>query len=97
VPRGQRDGSLGPYSLISRPEPLLFLPTSFSIVLTRLEIKSKAIPVTGCGGLWNCEMLRISYYIENRLTDGSKVVSLTHRPPSPPQKHYFSASRTHFC
>jgi hypothetical protein len=28
VPRGQRDGSLRPYSQISRPEPLLFLTTS---------------------------------------------------------------------
>jgi hypothetical protein len=33
VPRGQRDGSLQPYSRFSRPEPLLFLPSSSSIVL----------------------------------------------------------------
>jgi hypothetical protein len=32
-----RDGSLRPYSLISRPEPLLFLPSSSSVVLTRLS------------------------------------------------------------
>jgi hypothetical protein len=31
------------------------------------------------------------------LTDGGKVVSHTHRPRSAPQKHYFSASGTHFC
>jgi hypothetical protein len=37
VPRGQRDGSLQPYSRLSRPEPLLFLPSSFSVVLTRLS------------------------------------------------------------
>jgi hypothetical protein len=37
VPRGQLFGSLRPYSRISRPEPLLFLPSSFSIVLTRLS------------------------------------------------------------
>jgi hypothetical protein len=37
VPHGQRDGSLRPYSGISRPESLLFLPSSFSIVLTRLR------------------------------------------------------------
>jgi hypothetical protein len=36
VPRGQRDRSLQPYS-VSRPEPLLFLPSSSSIVLTRLS------------------------------------------------------------
>jgi hypothetical protein len=37
VPRGQRDGSLRPYSRISRPEPLLFVPSSSSVVLTRLS------------------------------------------------------------
>jgi hypothetical protein len=31
------DGSLLPYSQISRPERLLFLPNSSSIVLTRLS------------------------------------------------------------
>jgi hypothetical protein len=37
VPCGQRDGSLRPYSRISRPEPVLFLSSSSSIVLTRLS------------------------------------------------------------
>jgi hypothetical protein len=37
VSRGQRDGSIRPYSRISWPEPLLFLPSSSSIVLTRLS------------------------------------------------------------
>jgi hypothetical protein len=37
VVRGQRDGSLRPYSRLSRPEPLLFLPSSSSVVLTRLS------------------------------------------------------------
>jgi hypothetical protein len=37
VPRGQRDRSLRPYSRHSRPQPLLFLPNSFSVVLTRLS------------------------------------------------------------
>jgi hypothetical protein len=36
VQRGQRHESLRPYSRFSRPEPLLFLPSSSSIVLTRL-------------------------------------------------------------
>jgi hypothetical protein len=31
VPRGQRDGSLRPYSHISRPEPLFCLPSSSSV------------------------------------------------------------------
>jgi hypothetical protein len=42
-------------------------------------------------------MLKNSHCLDNRLTDGGKVVGLTHRPRSTPQKHYFSASGTHFC
>jgi hypothetical protein len=37
VPRGQRDGSLRPYYRLSRPEPLHFLSSSSSVVLTRLS------------------------------------------------------------
>jgi hypothetical protein len=37
VPRGQRDGSLQPYSRLYRPESLLFLSSSSSVVLTRLS------------------------------------------------------------
>jgi hypothetical protein len=39
VPRGQRYGSLLPYSRYSRPGPLVFffLPKSSSVVLTRLS------------------------------------------------------------
>jgi hypothetical protein len=43
-------------------------------------------------------MLRIAHCLDNRLTDGGKVVSPTHRPHFTPQKHYyFSISGTHFC
>jgi hypothetical protein len=35
--RGQRDGFLRPYSRFSRPEPLFFLSSSSSVVLTRLS------------------------------------------------------------
>jgi hypothetical protein len=42
VPRGQRDGSLRPYSRLSRPESLLFLASSSSVVLARLS------GLTGC-------------------------------------------------
>jgi hypothetical protein len=34
--------------------------------------------------------------LDVRLIDDGKVVSPTHRPRSTPQKHYFSASDTHF-
>jgi hypothetical protein len=37
---------------------------------------SKAIPVTGRGGLQIYEMLRIPQCLGNRLTDGGKVVAL---------------------
>jgi hypothetical protein len=34
--------------------------------------------------------------VENRLRDGGVIFSLTRRPRSTPQIHYFSASGTHF-
>jgi hypothetical protein len=37
VPRGQRDGCLRPYSRLSRPEQILFVLSSSSVVLTRLS------------------------------------------------------------
>jgi hypothetical protein len=37
VSRGQRNGFPRPYSRISRPEPLPFLQSSSSIILTRLS------------------------------------------------------------
>jgi hypothetical protein len=43
-------------------------------------------------------MLRIPHCLDNRLTDGGKVVSPTHPPHFTLQKHYyFYASGTHFC
>jgi hypothetical protein len=65
--------------------------------LKKSKKKIKAIPVTGLGGVYGCEMLRIPHCLGNLLTDGGTVVSPTHRPRSTPQKHYFSASDTHFC
>jgi hypothetical protein len=60
--------------------------------------KSKAIPVTGLGGLYGCEMLRIPHCLDNRFTDGGKVVSPMHLPHFTPQKHYyFYVSCTDFC
>jgi hypothetical protein len=44
-----------------------------------LKKKSKAILVTGRGGLQSCEMLRIPHYLDDQLTDGGKVV----RPYAP--------------
>jgi hypothetical protein len=41
-------------------------------------------------------MLRIPHCLDSRLTDGGNV-SPTLPPRSTPQKHYLSASGTHFC
>jgi hypothetical protein len=41
---------------------------------------SKAIPVTGRGGLQGCGTSKISYFLDNRLTYGDEVVSPPRRP-----------------
>jgi hypothetical protein len=46
----------------------------------------QAIPVEGHGGLRGYDMLRIPHYLDNRLTDGGKVVSPMHLPHFTPQK-----------
>jgi hypothetical protein len=42
-------------------------------------------------------MLRFPHCLDNRLTDGGKVVSPTHRPRSSLQIYYFSAFGTYLC
>jgi hypothetical protein len=54
-----------------------------------LHIKSKAISVTGCGGLQACEILRIPYELDKGFTD-VEVASLTSREPSIPKKELLS-------
>jgi hypothetical protein len=54
--------------------------------------RGKAIPVTGRGGPQECETSRLPHCLDNRLTDGDKVVSFKHRPPFNPMK----ISNTHF-
>jgi hypothetical protein len=48
--------------------------------------KGKAIPVTGREGPLGCEKSRLPHLLNNRLTDGGKVVSLTRRQPFTPQE-----------
>jgi hypothetical protein len=42
-------------------------------------------------------MLKIQHFLENMLTDGCEVVSFTCQQQSALQKHFSSASGTHFC
>jgi hypothetical protein len=53
VSRGQCDGSLWPYSRFSRPELLLFLSRSYSIVFTRLS-GPHSRPTTS-QKIWQCQ------------------------------------------
>jgi hypothetical protein len=48
--------------------------------------KGKAIPVTGREGPQGCETSRLPHFLDNRLTDGGKVVSLTRRSPFTPHE-----------
>jgi hypothetical protein len=49
--------------------------------------------VPGRGGPQVCETSWLPHFLENRLTDDSKVVNLTRRPPFTPRK----IPGTHFC
>jgi hypothetical protein len=56
-------------------------------------LAGKAVAVTGHGGPKDCEMSRLLHFLNNWLTDGGKVVSLTRRSP-------FTSRMildTHFC
>jgi hypothetical protein len=57
-------------------------------VYTKLN-KCKAIPETGRGGSWDYETLRLPHFLDNRLTDGDEVVSLTRLPPFTPQEDFW--------
>jgi hypothetical protein len=67
----------------SMPNRTLSAQTSstsfFQEVVLRRE--NKAIPVTGCGDPFCCVALWLPHFLDNRLTDGGEVVSLTRRPP----------------
>jgi hypothetical protein len=69
------------------------LPSLFVVFRYRKEKKDKAIPVTSREGPHGCETSRLPQFLDNRLTDGGKIVSLTRRPPFTPKK----TPGTHFC
>jgi hypothetical protein len=49
--------------------------------------RGKVIPIIGHEGSYDCETSRLPHLLENRLTDGGEVVSLTRRPPFTPQEN----------
>jgi hypothetical protein len=57
-----------------------------------LKKKGKAVPLQAWNGPEGSRKLRFPDYMTT-IQDGSKVVSLTHRPPLPPG----NAPGTHFC
>jgi hypothetical protein len=66
-------------------EWLCWISLSFTQLLSQsLHCKNKVIPVTGRGGPYCCEMSRLPHFLDNRLTDGGEVVSLTRWPAGRP-------------
>jgi hypothetical protein len=57
------------------------------------KVKGKAIPVTRRERPQGYETSRLPHFLDNQLTDGGDVVSLTLRPPYTPRK----IPGTHFC
>jgi hypothetical protein len=51
------------------------LPVSSPVTSLQYLLK-----VTGRGSLYGCETSRFPHFLDNRLTDGSEVVSVTRRP-----------------
>jgi hypothetical protein len=56
--------------------------------------KVKAIPVTDREGPQGCETSRFPHFLDNRLTDGGEVASLTRRPPFTTRKILLEAEST---
>jgi hypothetical protein len=63
------------------------------INVSKIMLKDKAIPVTGCGGPWYCDISRILYFLDNESRDGSDVASLKSESSSIPRK----IRGTNFC
>jgi hypothetical protein len=57
-----------------------------------LLIKSTVILITELGGPKGCAILRIPHILDNRLTVGGQVVSLTNRPHSKARKQFLFLS-----
>jgi hypothetical protein len=49
--------------------------------------RERAIAITGRGSPQVCETSRLPHFLDNRLTHGGKIVSLTRWPPFNPQEN----------
>ena len=61
---------------------LLYLCAIAKVVTNKS--KGKGIPLQAWEGSWDSRRLRLLDLLDTRHYEGGKVVSLTHRPPSPP-------------
>jgi hypothetical protein len=66
---------------------------SVAFALIIMVKRGKAITLTGHEGPQGCETSRFPHFLDNRLTDGGEVISLTCLPPITPRK----IPGTHFC
>ena len=64
----------------------------WSVNISRLKGKSKAVPLQAWSGPEGSRKLRLPDFMTTA-QDGGKVVSLTHRPPLPPG----NTPGIHFC
>jgi hypothetical protein len=73
-----------PRYILSPPHPpnLLSVDTNSWVPGDRRE----AVPITDRAGPWGCETSRLPHFLDNRLTDGGEVASLTCQPPFTPQE-----------
>jgi hypothetical protein len=53
---------------------------SYQTALGGGAVNGEAVPVTGRGGLYGCETSRLPRFLDNLLTNGGEVASLTRRP-----------------
>jgi hypothetical protein len=78
--RRRGKGTKSAWRLISKPSPNIFTRRSGVVYLcTEILIKGKGTTVIGRGGPQGCETPRLPHFVDNRLTGGGEVVSLTRR------------------
>ena len=64
-----------------------------NVVSVGVTLQVKVVPLLAQSGPEGSRNLRFPDFVTTAHDDGGKVVSLTHRPPLPPE----NAPGTHFC